>query len=315
MMNYASMRYLGIILCLLLSSAMCRASEKPAAQKYTFADTELNKDRFLAGLNDLTEDNYAYCMWAAKRELSYWSQANSAGYYPLEIIIKLYSTVDSARKERYKNLCELLMRVGATLAADYKTSLRVTDTDLANSAQLGVLWETYLPLRDIFDTALKAVKDKKIHELDAVLKDNPLLVKIFDPTTQRTLLHEAATHFSSKDPASVQMFAHLMRKGADYEMPNGEGKSVAALMEDGTHEASVLFKNEKEALKKQGEPLISFQAAKKKVEPFFAQVAPYKYYLGFGMATVCALWYLITTSAHKNSRDSDTATLHLEQLA
>ncbi len=311
-MNYARIGIAGL-LCLLQSSVMVIASQNPVANLYVFMDAELTKNRFIASINDLTEDNYAYCVWAVKKDLEYcFVQEDATGCYPLEIIVRCYSTtVESDVKERYKNLFELFLRAGAFFAADLKN--RLTEECCLKAQTLGAQAEAFQNLLPLLSNAFQAVRDKDIHALDALLRDHSMLVKMVDPTSKKTLLHEAARYFSSKDAASIQMFSHLLRKGADFEMPNGNGESVASLMNE-THQASVLFKSEKEALEKQAVPALSFEEVKKAVQPVFTKLSPYKQQIGWSLLAAGLLWYLLSPRADKNIEYADAA-VHLEQLA
>ena len=202
-MNYACIRIFGLGY-LVMSSVLLVASQVPVDYK-----------AFIAGLLDLTEDNYSYCMRAVKRDIRYCTvQEDTTHCYPLEIIFKCYPKVASDMKERYKKLFEQLLKSGAVCEADLGN--RVTEREQLVAQELGAIGVQFDKIRAHFPNAFQAVQDKDIRALDALLKDHPLLVKMVDLGSKTTLLHVAAQQFSCQDAPSVQMFAYLMRKGADF---------------------------------------------------------------------------------------------------
>ena len=105
-MNYAHIGTFGLIGCLVVSSGMLVAS-KAATKNYRFVDGDLTKDRFIAALNDLTEESYAYCEWAIKRDAEYCWALDAKECRPLELIIRrCNSTIESEKKDRYRILFE-----------------------------------------------------------------------------------------------------------------------------------------------------------------------------------------------------------------
>ena len=97
-------------------------------------------------------------------------------------------------------------------------------------------------------------------------------------------------------------------------MPNDKGESVATLM-NGNHEASALYKSEKEALEKLALPALSFDQVKNAAQPVFAKLSPYKHQIGWGLVGIGLLCYLLSPRADNNRSAVDAATVHLEQLA
>lgn len=318
-MNY---KILGLAFSF-LGISLSNAASNPKI--YSFEDSDLSEQRFINGLNDLTEDNYAYCAWAVKKNFRYYSLQDADGYYPLEILVYLGARLDKAdldKRERFKKLWEILLKCGADFVADSESRLNVDD--LVEVPDLKAIGLTYETLRKQLPLAFKAVRDKDIHALDELLKptgntnDIPysMLVEMYCPFEGKTLLHAAAEQFVANDAKSVQMFAHLIRKGADVDMPDAKGESVARIMNKGIHNASELYKNEKAGLQKKSLPSVRelTARAKKFLNPAYQKIRPYRMYLAGGIGLIGVLLYLMRSGSDKGLQAQPNNVAQLQQL-
>lgn len=297
------MIYTLMIVCSLFSMPFLNGSLP--SKTYSFDETELSNEKFLAYFNDLTDEHVAYCAWAMKQNIGYCSLLNTNGHDPLEAIIKLYVGLDNLKvreKDRLKSLFEQLFKCGAMFKGDVDN--RLTKDDYINSSALMEIAKKYIDtLRPQFPLARGAILRKDIHALETIVKLYPEIVEMLDPVEEVTLLHVAAEQCDLQDADSVQIFAYLVRMGADVEMPDGSGNSVAMLMHKSTHQASELFNTERAALLKRATPGLnlsqSFDQVKKIVTPAYEKVRPYSLYIAGGMCLLGLVWYFTRSSPHE----------------
>jgi hypothetical protein len=289
------------LICILVLSAISPVQ----AASYQQADgAGLTADRVVESLHDLTEANYSYCVRALKMNREFLGYIDREGYDLLERVIKLsaaLTTAEGEKRERYKKLFELMYKIGAQPRNSCKD--RVTPDDFKSSPELQIIVRRYEgELRERFPQALAAVKAKNIHVLEPVLNLYPELVQLYDLTEKKTLLHVAAEQFDAHDMDSVQMFAYLMRKGADVDMQDGKNCSVTQVMKKG-HPASELFKTELAALRVRSMPPIdvSIDHAKKILVPLYEQIKPYQQYVAGVLACIGFLvWVMRPASTGKS---------------
>lgn len=300
------------VLFSLLGISLLSASEAPLV--YEFQDTDLEEDRFIQALGAMTEENAAYCVWALKRDLNFCTIKDARNCEPLEIVFQQYADLSDTQldeKKRYQKVFEVLVKAGARPATDFQN--RVTDAQQLKAAELvtrgGILGNAW----KLFPAAFQAIQARDIHALDTILQQHPDLVHMVDAASKKTLLHEAVEQFAVNDSASIQIFAHLIRKGADVDMPDSTGQSVALLMSTGQHPASDLFKRERASLKNQSLPSISTDQIKKLAQPLVDKARPYGWHIAGFLGVVGVIVYLVRSRQERPTQGLG-ATIQLQQL-
>jgi hypothetical protein len=267
--------------------------------------SDLKKENFLAYCEDLTEERLADCVRAMKRNFAYCSFRNEKGYDPLELIIKRYvnsSPLNKRERDFLEALFEELFKSGALFQNDVDS--RLTTNDFLKSSPLMEIAKKYIEiLRPQFNYARDAIVNKDIHALELIVKPYPKILEMRDPYEKVTLLHVAADKFDLEAPQSVQIFAYLIRMGADVDMSDNEGNSMAVLMHESTHKASELFKAERAALRKRAVTRLtlplSVDQVKKIVVPVYEKVRPYSLYIAGGICLLGIVWYVSRSKSHE----------------
>jgi len=291
-----------------------------ASELHNHTQEPLSEDRFINALREMTEQNYAYCLRAIQHDLQYSrlivaDNDESGRTINLGVIdfcfrqyIRLTDEQLSAEKKRYQEIISALLQAGARPGADFKAQVNKIYELAANLQSLSV-WNEISDRH--LTSAFQAMRDNDIHKLDALIKQNAYLVNMVGVQEQKTLLHEAAEKFDQDNPLSVQIFAYLIRKGADVTLPNADGQSIEKIMKAG-HAASALFARERACLQLQPLPEISIEQMLQKARPIYSALKPYDRYILTGLVCSCVLWYL--TRSGRDTTKQPEAALHLQQL-
>ncbi len=251
--------------------------------------------------------------------------------------VDLFVKDDAASEETFK----VLMRHGANYLIEDPTSGE-TVLDIMNKNGGHAAKDIFEELLKVWVDAFKAVVESDIDAIDTLLTDHDYLLSVVDPGRRSTLLHEAAQRVQAtyddsvvktklakkansknavkKSPEAVeaeeaqrayaeatQMFAHLMRKGADCTLLDEKGDSVSTCMEDTTHPAAYLFKAEKEAREKPSLSEYGKKAGDKIVDSatsIFEKLKPHKYKIGAGLVALWVVKRLFTGSSKKVQHDA-----------